>query len=151
MLSADASLATLGEDEGQLLMHARDRELLLVESHLMRRLFGTMLLRIWALQVPTGGRAGWVQNCREKKVLNRIAVSEKCLESGCWSWLCELSCDRPTGRSRDEINLAGRQLAQMSLREADNVLHQVRLSLCVRFCYKCGEALYGNSMFFRVA
>ncbi|HYB61285.1 MAG TPA: hypothetical protein VEH50_07385 [Methylomirabilota bacterium] len=39
---------------GRLVKHARYYWLLLGESHLTRRLFGTMLRRIWALQVPTG-------------------------------------------------------------------------------------------------
>jgi hypothetical protein len=34
--------------------HARYYWLLLAESHLTRRRFGTMLQRIWALPVPTG-------------------------------------------------------------------------------------------------
>jgi hypothetical protein len=34
--------------------HARYYWLLLAESHLTRRLFGSMLQRIWALPVPTG-------------------------------------------------------------------------------------------------
>jgi hypothetical protein len=39
---------------GRLVKHARYYWLLLAESHLSRRRFGTMLQRIWALQVPTG-------------------------------------------------------------------------------------------------
>lgn len=39
---------------GRLLKHARFYWLLLAESHLTRRRFGTMLQRIWALPVPTG-------------------------------------------------------------------------------------------------
>ena len=39
---------------GRLVKHARYYWLLLAESHLTRRLFGTMLRRIWALPVPTG-------------------------------------------------------------------------------------------------
>jgi len=39
---------------GRLIKHARYYWLLLAESHLTRRLFGTMLHRIWALPVPTG-------------------------------------------------------------------------------------------------
>ena len=39
---------------GQLVRHARNYGLLLAESHLTRRLFGSMLQRIWALPVPTG-------------------------------------------------------------------------------------------------
>ena len=39
---------------GRLVKHARYYWLLLAESHLTRRLFGTMLWRIWALPVPTG-------------------------------------------------------------------------------------------------
>ena len=39
---------------GRLVKHARYYWLLLGESHLTRRLFGSMLQRIWALPVPTG-------------------------------------------------------------------------------------------------
>jgi Transposase DDE domain group 1 len=39
---------------GRLVRHARYYWLLLAESHLTRRLFGSMLRRIWALPVPTG-------------------------------------------------------------------------------------------------
>jgi Transposase DDE domain group 1 len=39
---------------GRLVKHARYYWLLLAESHLTRRLFGVMLRRIGALQVPTG-------------------------------------------------------------------------------------------------
>ena len=39
---------------GRLVKHARYYWLLLAESHLTRRLFGSMLRRIWALPVPTG-------------------------------------------------------------------------------------------------
>jgi hypothetical protein len=39
---------------GRLIKHARYYWLLLAESHLTRRRFGTMLHRIWALPVPTG-------------------------------------------------------------------------------------------------
>ncbi len=39
---------------GRLVKHARYYWLLLAESHLTRRLFGSMLERIWALPVPTG-------------------------------------------------------------------------------------------------
>ena len=39
---------------GRLVRHARYYWLILAESHLTRRLFGTMLRRIRALQVPTG-------------------------------------------------------------------------------------------------
>jgi hypothetical protein len=42
---------------GRLVKHARYYWLLLTESHLTRRLFGSMLQRIWALPVPTGCRA----------------------------------------------------------------------------------------------
>jgi hypothetical protein len=38
----------------RLVTHARYWWLLLAESHLTRRLFGSMLQRIWALPVPTG-------------------------------------------------------------------------------------------------
>ena len=39
---------------GRLVKHARYYWLLLAEGHLHRRLFGSMLRRIWALSVPTG-------------------------------------------------------------------------------------------------
>jgi Transposase DDE domain group 1 len=39
---------------GRLVKHTRYYWLLLAESHLTRRLFGSMLQRIWALPVPTG-------------------------------------------------------------------------------------------------
>jgi Transposase DDE domain group 1 len=39
---------------GRLVKHARYYWLVLAESHLTRRLFGSMLRRIWALPVPTG-------------------------------------------------------------------------------------------------
>jgi hypothetical protein len=39
---------------GRLVKHARYYWLLLAESHLTRRLFESMLQRIWALPVPTG-------------------------------------------------------------------------------------------------
>jgi hypothetical protein len=39
---------------GRLVKHVRYYRLLLAESHLTRRLFGSMLWRIWALPVPTG-------------------------------------------------------------------------------------------------
>jgi hypothetical protein len=38
----------------QLVRHARYYWLLLAESHLTRRLFGSKLQRIWSLPVPTG-------------------------------------------------------------------------------------------------
>ena len=39
---------------GRLVKHARYYWLLLAESHLTRRRFGTILRRIWALPVPSG-------------------------------------------------------------------------------------------------
>ena len=39
---------------GRLVKHSRYYWHLLAESHLTRRLFGSMLQRIWALPVPTG-------------------------------------------------------------------------------------------------
>jgi hypothetical protein len=39
---------------GRLIGHARYYWLLLAESHLTRRLFGSMLQRIWAPPMPTG-------------------------------------------------------------------------------------------------
>jgi hypothetical protein len=44
----------LAKTGGQLVKHARYDCLLLAKSHLTRRLFGSMLRRIWALTVPTG-------------------------------------------------------------------------------------------------
>jgi hypothetical protein len=39
---------------GRLVKHARHYWPLLAKSHLTRRVFGSMLRRIWALPVPTG-------------------------------------------------------------------------------------------------
>jgi hypothetical protein len=39
---------------GRLIKHARHYRLLLAESHLTRRVFGSMVLRIAALPLPTG-------------------------------------------------------------------------------------------------
>ena len=39
---------------GRLIKHARYYWLLLAEGHLNRRLFGSMLRRIWALPLPSG-------------------------------------------------------------------------------------------------
>lgn len=44
----------LVKTDGRLVTHARYYWLLLAESHLTRRLFGSVLQRIWALPVPTG-------------------------------------------------------------------------------------------------
>jgi hypothetical protein len=53
---ADDSMASMRTScpGGRLVRHARYYWLLLAESHLPRRLFGSMLQRIWALPVPTG-------------------------------------------------------------------------------------------------
>ena len=48
------SPAAPGQDGWRLVKHARYYWLLLAEGHLTRRLFGTMLQRIWALPVPAG-------------------------------------------------------------------------------------------------
>ena len=48
------SPARIVKTGGRLVKHARYYWLLLAESHLTRRLFGSMLRRIWALPVPTG-------------------------------------------------------------------------------------------------
>ncbi len=48
---------------GRLVKHARYYWLLLAESHLMRRLFGTMVRRIESLPLPARGR---VRNRQEK-------------------------------------------------------------------------------------
>ena len=39
---------------GRLVKHARYYWLLLAEGHLTRRVFGSILRRIWALPLPTG-------------------------------------------------------------------------------------------------
>ena len=44
----------LGKTGGRLVKHSRYYWLMLAESHLTRRLFGSMLQRIWALPIPTG-------------------------------------------------------------------------------------------------
>jgi hypothetical protein len=51
LTSLQRSLVKTG---GRLVKHARCYWLLLAESHLTRRLCGSMLRRIWALPVPTG-------------------------------------------------------------------------------------------------
>jgi hypothetical protein len=55
-LVADEFAAAAGENEtgGRLVKHARYYWLLLAESHLTRRLLGSMVERIEALPVPTG-------------------------------------------------------------------------------------------------
>jgi hypothetical protein len=54
----DSSLASLQQQlvktGGRLIKHARYYWLLLAESHLTRRLFGSMVRRIAALPLPTG-------------------------------------------------------------------------------------------------
>jgi hypothetical protein len=52
--SLTSSQQRLVKTGGRLVKHAYYYWLLLAESHLTRRLFGTMLHRIWALSVPTG-------------------------------------------------------------------------------------------------
>lgn len=47
-------LATLVKTRGRLVKHARYYWLLLGESHLTRRLFGSMLRRMEALPLPAG-------------------------------------------------------------------------------------------------
>jgi hypothetical protein len=51
---ADECAATVGEDGGRLIKHARYDWLLLAENHLTRRLFGSMVRRMAALPVPAG-------------------------------------------------------------------------------------------------
>ena len=53
-LVADQSPAAPRQDGRAACDTARYYWLLLAESHLTRRLFGSMLRRIWALPVPTG-------------------------------------------------------------------------------------------------
>jgi hypothetical protein len=53
-MAADQSPATPCQTGGRLGKHARYYWLLLAENHLTRRLFESMLQRIWALPVPTG-------------------------------------------------------------------------------------------------
>jgi len=53
-LVADSLRQRLVKTGGRLVKHARYYWLVLAESHLTRRLFGSMLQRIWALPVPTG-------------------------------------------------------------------------------------------------
>ena len=48
----DQFATTVGEYLGRLVMHSRYYWLLLAESHLKRRLFGSMLWRMEALPVP---------------------------------------------------------------------------------------------------
>jgi hypothetical protein len=51
---ADESAAAVGEDGGRLIKHVSYHWLLLVEGHLMRRLFGAMVRRTEALPLPAG-------------------------------------------------------------------------------------------------
>ena len=51
---ADECAAAVGEDGGRLITHARDDWRRLAESHLTRRLFGSMVRRMAALPVPAG-------------------------------------------------------------------------------------------------
>src|SRR5271169_5458749 len=53
-LVAHEFTATTGEDGGRLVKHARYYWLLLAESHLTRRLFGSMVRRIAVLSPPAG-------------------------------------------------------------------------------------------------
>jgi hypothetical protein len=50
----DQPAATLVKTGGRLVKHARYYWLLLAESHLTRRMFGSMLRRILALPLPAG-------------------------------------------------------------------------------------------------
>jgi hypothetical protein len=50
----DYLAATAGETGGRLMKHARYYWLLLAESHLTRRLFGSMVRRIAVLSLPAG-------------------------------------------------------------------------------------------------
>jgi hypothetical protein len=50
----DQFAATVGEDRGRLVKHARYYWLLLAESHLTKRLFAGMVRRMEALPVPAG-------------------------------------------------------------------------------------------------
>ena len=53
-LVADQLATTVGETGGRLVKHARYYWLMLAESHLTRRLFGSMVRRIEALPLPAG-------------------------------------------------------------------------------------------------
>jgi hypothetical protein len=53
-LVSDQFAAAAGEDRGRLIKHARYYWLMLAESHLTRRLFGSMVRRIGTLAVATG-------------------------------------------------------------------------------------------------
>ena len=52
---------------GRLVKHARYYWLLLAESHLTRRLFASMLRRIWALPVPTADRRALPETVGEER------------------------------------------------------------------------------------
>ena len=67
---------------GRLVKHARYYWLFLAESHLTRRLFGTMLRRICALPVPTGYARRVRRSRGAKKGPKCGVVSEKCLGTG---------------------------------------------------------------------
>jgi hypothetical protein len=69
----------LAKTGGRLVKHARYYWLLLAESHLTRRLFGTMLRHIWALPVATGLGAASATKQRGEERAQRL-VSEKCPE-----------------------------------------------------------------------
>ena len=67
---------------GRLVRHARYYWLLIAESHLTKRLFGSMLRRIWALPVPDGAdRRGLSQAVRAKRRHNMGDVLQKRRES----------------------------------------------------------------------
>lgn len=53
-LVADQFAAAIGEDGRPVVKHARYYWLLLAESHLTRRLFGSMVQRISELPLPAG-------------------------------------------------------------------------------------------------
>ena len=71
---------------GRLIKHARYYWLLLAEGHLNRRLFGSMLRRIWALPLPSGQDGPLpVRNYGSERLLsegcatNRLSSSETAL------------------------------------------------------------------------
>jgi hypothetical protein len=68
---------------GRLVKHSRYYWRLLAESHLTRRLFGSMLQRIWALPVPAGQPNGGPPDPSERRGGVRAIATGTCgLSSG---------------------------------------------------------------------